>query len=256
MHSQVMKITPALAESWLMSNTFNRTISASVVNKYANDMKSGNWHLNHQGIAFDNNNVLVDGQHRLTAVVKSGVTVDMLVTYGASRVGVDELRVRSAYDVIKFGSLSDWVDKADIEIAKAIPVVFFDNVRITLSTHETLQIAEKYKDGILFCRREFKSKKKGVHSALVRSCFAVAYYHFDEAKLITMIQSLYSGIIESADDAVVIRAREMILGADFSGSGFRYRSAKRLCRAIEAYCNGEKIAKLKEPAEMPFLPPV
>lgn len=255
MHSQVMKITPALAESWLMSNTFNRSLSSAVVNKYANDMKSGNWHLNHQGIAFDDCNVLVDGQHRLSAVVKSGVTVDMLVTYGASRVGVDELRVRSSYDVIKFGSLSEWVERDDVQIAKAIPVIF-DGARSNLSTHETLKIAEKYKEGILFCKREFKSNKKGIQSALVRSCFAVAFYHFDEQKLSDMIKSLYSGIITSADDAVVIRAREMILSADFSGATFRYRSAKRLCRAIEAYCNGEKITQLREPAEMPFLPPI
>jgi len=44
-------------------------------------MKAGRWKLTHVGIAFDINNVLQDGQHRLWAVVFSGRTVEMSVTF-------------------------------------------------------------------------------------------------------------------------------------------------------------------------------
>lgn len=59
-----------------------RPLTRSVVNRYASDMLTGNWLFTHQGIAFDTNDDLVDGQHRLAAVRKSGVTVRMLVTTG------------------------------------------------------------------------------------------------------------------------------------------------------------------------------
>ena len=41
----------------------------------ARDMKAGHWRLTHQGIAFDPAGVLIDGQHRLWAIVESDTTL-------------------------------------------------------------------------------------------------------------------------------------------------------------------------------------
>lgn len=51
------------------------------VQRYAQDMKAGKWLLTHQGIAFDVNSHLLDGQNRLWAVIRSGASVWMNVTY-------------------------------------------------------------------------------------------------------------------------------------------------------------------------------
>lgn len=77
-----MEITPALAEEWLTSNTHNRDLKRSGVKKFVDVIKSGGWKVTHQGIAFDWNGTLLDGQHRLWAIWESGVTVTMYVTYG------------------------------------------------------------------------------------------------------------------------------------------------------------------------------
>lgn len=42
-------------------------------------MRRGDWLVTHQGIAFDTRGVLVDGQHRLAAVVEADVTVKIAV---------------------------------------------------------------------------------------------------------------------------------------------------------------------------------
>lgn len=42
-------------------------------------MRRGDWLVTHQGIAFDTRGVLVDGQHRLGAVVEADVTVKIAV---------------------------------------------------------------------------------------------------------------------------------------------------------------------------------
>ena len=63
----------------------NRPVHQSVVERYSKDMRNGQWGRNHQGIAFDKQGILMDGQHRLWAVIESEQTVMMTVTYGLDR---------------------------------------------------------------------------------------------------------------------------------------------------------------------------
>ena len=80
MEAKVQVITPELAEQYLTKNTNNyRSMSNSVVNAYATDMKTGNWKFNGDSIKFNKSGILVDGQHRLAAIVKSGVPIQMMV---------------------------------------------------------------------------------------------------------------------------------------------------------------------------------
>lgn len=77
--SEEMLITPAIAAEFLEHNKCNRQISQSVVDKYADQMLQGKWLVTHQGIAIDENGNLQDGQHRLLAIIKSGVSIKMIV---------------------------------------------------------------------------------------------------------------------------------------------------------------------------------
>lgn len=63
-----------------------RPLSEQTVNKYANDMKRGNWRTNGQGIEFDENGFLRNGRTRLWAVVRAGVPVAFTVYRGPSSV--------------------------------------------------------------------------------------------------------------------------------------------------------------------------
>lgn len=96
MKTKLQKITPAMAEKWLATpNTKNRKLRQRTVEAFAADMRRGKWHITHQGIAFDEAGNLLDGQHRLAAIVKSGCTIEMLVTTGlpqSSGGGEDDAR--------------------------------------------------------------------------------------------------------------------------------------------------------------------
>ena len=81
-NSQWMDVTPELAMRWLKNNFRNRPVSDDVVSAYARDMMNGVWQPTHQGIAFNDRDELIDGQHRLLAVVKSRKTIRMMVTFG------------------------------------------------------------------------------------------------------------------------------------------------------------------------------
>jgi UDP-N-acetylmuramoylalanine-D-glutamate ligase len=106
MKSELIKVTPSLAEHFLSKNRVNRTISHHKVNDYANLMQRGKWSLTHQGIAFYEDDSIADGQHRLLAIIKARATVPMMVTYGLekeSSLAIDYHRPRSIVDGIKIG---------------------------------------------------------------------------------------------------------------------------------------------------------
>lgn len=76
-------ITPTMSKEYLKKNTNNRTVSKGRVTYYAGEMKKGNWNiLSPEGISFDEYGRLLDGQHRLMAIIESGVSVQMVVTEG------------------------------------------------------------------------------------------------------------------------------------------------------------------------------
>lgn len=72
-------VTPAMAREWLdAGNIDNRYVRRTVVRRYVEMMKSGEWRTTHQGIAFSNRR-LIDGQHRLLAIEEAGVAQWMFV---------------------------------------------------------------------------------------------------------------------------------------------------------------------------------
>ncbi len=86
MNSEIILVTPEIAAHWLASNTSNRPLRKSLVRDYAAQMKGGEWLVTHQQIAFTGNLTspgrLIDGQHRLSAVIQSGASVRMSVAFG------------------------------------------------------------------------------------------------------------------------------------------------------------------------------
>ncbi|MFL6416119.1 MAG: hypothetical protein ACJ74Y_10695 [Bryobacteraceae bacterium] len=89
MKSTWEEITPKKAAVFLEKNVTNRPLREATTTAYERDMRAGNWVSTHQGVAFNDRGELIDGQHRLTAVVRSGVTVRMLVTRGLPAVSGD-----------------------------------------------------------------------------------------------------------------------------------------------------------------------
>jgi hypothetical protein len=77
-----MFVKPKRAQEWLDSNTRNRPLMESLVDVYARDMRDGRWQENGDAIRFDREGVLLDGQHRLQACVKSGAGFWTDVAYG------------------------------------------------------------------------------------------------------------------------------------------------------------------------------
>lgn len=102
--AEIVEITPKLAEKWLGANTHNRNIRQRQVDYFAGAMTREEWLLNGDAIRFDINGRLIDGQHRLLAVVKAGVPVKSLVVHGLvpeAQETIDAGARRTFSDVLK-----------------------------------------------------------------------------------------------------------------------------------------------------------
>ncbi len=81
----IVKVTPDVATEWLETRGDNRKVMQSVVDTYAGDMKEGRWIFNGAPIQFDEDGKLLNGQHRLWAVIESGATIEAVVQWGIPR---------------------------------------------------------------------------------------------------------------------------------------------------------------------------
>lgn len=102
--AEVELVKPATAEEWLGRNYTNRTIRERVVAAYARDMEAGKWRLSGEGIKFAADGQLLDGQHRLHAVIRADAPVWMLIVRGLAQetqLVMDSGAARTAGDALR-----------------------------------------------------------------------------------------------------------------------------------------------------------
>ncbi len=110
-NSQIETITPAKAAEYLKSNTLNRPLSKNYVLALADQMRRGQWRMNGEAIIFSESGRLLDGQHRLAAIIKSGVSVTMAVTRGISEDvfhTIDTGKGRTGADVFAIAGIKNY----------------------------------------------------------------------------------------------------------------------------------------------------
>ncbi len=101
MRTEILLVTPEMAKEFLKRNIGNRPCYQKTVLDYARQMKDGEWRLTGQGISISKNGLILDGQHRLEAVIKANTPIEFLVI-----TGVDDDTFAN-YDVGKNRSFSD-----------------------------------------------------------------------------------------------------------------------------------------------------
>jgi len=91
--TSVVWITPDTAKQILASNTAKNAarLKDRVVKNYADQMRKGQWQFNGESVVISETGKLLDGQHRLHAIVQSGVSVQMVVVQGVEDVAYTTL---------------------------------------------------------------------------------------------------------------------------------------------------------------------
>lgn len=111
----VQTITPEDAKVLLQTNVNNRNLSRRRVEMYANDIKRGMWKLTGDSIKLAKNPKtgevrLIDGQHRLHAIVVAGIPVQTVVATGLEEDAfsvIDRGKTRTYNDVLNMSKIKN-----------------------------------------------------------------------------------------------------------------------------------------------------
>lgn len=127
--TEIVKMTPERAGRILEGNRKNRKVKPNHAKNLSRQMKDGLWRFDGSAIRVDSDGNLIDGQHRLYAVVDSGETVDMLLITGL------DPEVMSTIDTGVSRSFADVLKITDPELTDAAAVA------------ATVRLVYKYKQG-------------------------------------------------------------------------------------------------------------
>lgn len=260
MDFRVTSVSPGLAKTWLKSNTYNRRLSKPHVKKLANEMINGRWVLNGETISFDSNGTLLNGQHRLSAVIESGVTVEMVVA-----IGVED---RRAFDVTDVVSLKRGVHQvADMKGIKnpntvtsvARIVLAFDNSSnmdefsmIFPSSYqgdpgEVVEKSGEIQDDVI-------NIKEKVGRAVLRSAgspatfIAILYIlkRYNNRDFESFCEKIRTGIFESENDpCMMLRDRVLKGRGGFTSHAWKSTLAAITIKAFNAHSESKKIKNLR-----------
>ncbi len=153
--ASLIYIDPPMARRVLERNTRNRRISEMHVERLMQEMQSGRWRYNGEAIKWSVDNVLLDGQHRLTALSRldDSISLPFLVVRGLpteTQDTMDQGRVRHAGDQLSIDGLAAGGDPKIIAGAIRVHIwwttgrLFGDQVRNKVSNSEVIAWAKSH----------------------------------------------------------------------------------------------------------------
>lgn len=255
-YSVVLDISPETAEDWISHcNSRNRNLSDRYVEYLTKEIEAGRWKLTHQGIAFSPNRVLLDGQHRLWAVVLSGRTVPMRVFFNVPPEAMDTIdtgRMRSNDQIISLGGEMGQITRAELATLRAMTQVIEGHRR--LSPGEERELLGHHLDAVRFAMRCLpKSSYRGVANGITRAVLARAWYSSDRGRLRHFADVLQTGIPQGENDQPIL----MLIQFLTKTAGRRSGAGRRECyqkteRALGAFLSGERMTRLHAATEELF----
>jgi hypothetical protein len=171
--TEIVNMTPEMADDLLEINTSNRKPRANKINTYIDMINRGEWVLTHQGVAISQSNVLLDGQHRLMAISKSGQSLPIMVTTGLPD---------STFSAIDSGTPRNMADLTRIE-RKVVDVIKFFLVQVDKTSSLSPSIVKQLHQSrlgesiITACS---VANRRVLASAPTRAAAAIMYYKYGD----------------------------------------------------------------------------
>lgn len=218
----VMEITPELALKWLEGNTHNRPVNQAHVDRLVRDILAGRWRLTHQGIAFDTEGLLIDGQHRLWAIAEASRAVVVRVFYNEppiNRYVLDSGQRRSNLDILTItGQVGEITSK---HLATLRAMLAGRSSRTTrMSPGEEAEQYEHHRHAIEFAMRHLgTASTRGVAIAVSRAVIARSYYSADHAQLAHFCEVMRTGVATGDADMPIILLWQFLVRVHEKGRG-------------------------------------
>lgn len=137
-------ISPERAAEMLLNNHTNRPFKPVAIADYSREIREGRWRRSHQSIAVTELGELVDGQNRLAAVVKTKITINVMVCVNAQKDTFDVIdrgRNRSASDLLYIKQVPN--STAISAIARS---TLIGRTKSTPSIHKVAEFGKKHQE--------------------------------------------------------------------------------------------------------------
>jgi hypothetical protein len=204
------------AERFLNHNSVNRTLRPGYVEKYAADMKAGTWTTCYAPIVIYDDHEIADGQHRLFAIVESGIGQWFLVVRGADKasgLNIDMGLGRTLVDNARISGVGGQLSNGLLALSRAIEEGDRSTKRAARKTGkfatntERLACVTKHREAAEFAMHN-GGKGRGFNNAIINAAIGRAWYaEADKDRLIQFGRVFSSGFGEGAPDNAAIAMR-------------------------------------------------
>jgi len=244
-------ITPQIATATINKNKLpNRKLNKERVKYLANIMRRGQFMCTHQGIALDLDGNVIDGNHRLHAIVESNCSVYMMVSKGVpvdTMQVVDSMGHRSLLQRLQFVGIN--TNSKILSIAKALEYGIYANIGEGLQDIEAKRILDKYSGALDFVHSLDPSGKVVTP---VMSVIARAYYTQDRDRLKRFVKVYRTGVPENPSETAPLRLKSKVenLKKNANANRYQYRLYTEEMywyaeSALSRFLNDENVAVLQ-----------
>jgi hypothetical protein len=247
--AQEQVITPAMAANWLAKNTINRNLYPALVKTYAEDMELDRWQNNGETIKFSEEGTLLDGQHRLHAIVKVNKSVRMVVARGVaieSFRSIDTGMRRSNAQILAM----DGVTSSAIVASACRWIVMLENNRTyshknSVTTAQVFDALQRHPVVSHFATRHHEKGSKSLLPSASLAVLVLASHKYGLEIVNDFLDAFASGVgLKKGDPAYELRER-MIANSCRVAKLNTQTIVAMTVKAVRAHCQSKIVGVLR-----------
>ncbi len=242
-------VTPAKAEKWLNHNVGNRKLREGVAEQYSRCLQDGTWTECIDPIAFYEDGELADGQHRLWAIVDSGITMRSIIVRDLPRtagLNIDTGLNRTLVDNARISGNADDLSNTLLATARAIEKASVSS-KERLSNNEKLAFVERHREAAKWAIANGPNGR-GLRNAITLAALARAWYHEeDKDKLRRWSDVLTTGHSEGAPESAAVSIRNYLQakGPQAASSALWYDTFLKVQNSIRYFMLSRPLMSIK-----------
>lgn len=247
-------VTPPAALALLEKNTHNRKLSEATVGKYAEEIKSGQWLPVPQGIGLDDQPIetLMDGQHRLAAIVKANEGAWLLIVRNlpaAAQEKIDRQKRRVLAEAFALSGLS-----ASREVVQTATYLarLVTNAGGNPADCDVRNAVGCHGESLVVVCGSTRKHDRGMSQVGFRAAMVLCH-EVHPQKAVEFMEKVQSPLHSTADDPA-FRLRCVLTSTSVKACGGgtlqQQWSFRRTLYAFNAYSHGRKLLQVREAEEV------
>ena len=230
MKQAIELITPQVAQEMLDRNFGNRKFRLSGVRRWAGAMKRGEWLLSPQGLQVDANGNMSDGQHRLRAVVETGMSIPMIVwrdvpveMFAVTDIGIP----RSMADTTK-------IPQKEVQVLK-----FFFGLRVngqdkTPTAAQIHGVADIFRQEVADLLEFAPTASKAISQVGARAAIVILAKEGQQERAFDLYRRVTLSNLEGLPPSVLAVVKQILKGTFSADSGGRAQTIS-FCKVLFAF---------------------